>query len=183
MFVYKTHADPTPSLVEAVRSGTVWVQVHTRDPRDVALSMLDAAHRDDAWGKTHKQEPLQDIDDAKVRLRRLIRRHTAWAELPGALCLNYEHTAFSTLDVARKIAGHMGLPASPLRDTLSAKRRFTQLNKGRSQRHLREMSPEQAEDWYRDFREHIDSYCPAPSGSVWISRLGTQLGQVLRKFS
>lgn len=181
MVVLKTHAEPMPSLVRAVLDGTAVVQAHTRDPRDVALSMLDAAARNDAWGKNHRKEPLQSVDDAIVRIRRMVRRHQEWAQLPGTLCLNYERTAFSTQDTVRQIAAHMGVTAAPLRDAMRAKRRFTQFNTGRSQRHLAEMAPEVQMAWYREFSEHIDAYCPAPVGASWPSQIGTRLGRLLRR--
>lgn len=177
MVVVKTHAEATSSVFRAVEDGKAIVQAHTRDPRDIALSMLDAAGRQDAWGKDHQGQPLQRIDDTRIRLRRLIARHSFWAGLPGALCLDYEHTAFATPQTAKRIAEHMGLKCAPLRDALRVKRQFTQFNTGQTQRHLREMEPDQLVEWYDAFREHIDQYCPPVGHRTWPAQIVTRLAQ------
>lgn len=181
MVVVKTHADPTEAVAEAARTGQVLIQVHARDPRDVALSMCDAAKRGDSWGGEKGGPAIRRPEDTLPRIRRLVRRHNAWASLPGALCLSYEQTAFSPLAAARKIAKHMGVRAAPLRDAFVAKRRFTQFNQGRSQRYLAEMDTGQREQWYLEFKDHIGTYCPPPDGALWPSRLGTFIGRGLRK--
>ena len=183
MFVCKTHANLTPPIVKAVEEGLACVQVHARDPRDVALSMRDAAKRGAGWGRDPDDRLINDPDDAFPRLQVLVARHAKWAKLPGALCLDYESTAFSTRATAQRIAEHMSLSPAPRRDAFAVKRRFTQLNLGRSQRYRTEMTEQQKTRWYHEFEDHIDTYCPAPTGQEWSSRLETGLGRLIRKLT
>lgn len=183
MVVVKTHGRLTRPLIRAAETGRVRVQVHARDPRDIALSMRDAATRGAEWGRLGEAGLVRRPEDALEALQNMVLRHAQWAEIEGALCLDYEHTAFSPLATARLIATHMGVAPSPLRDTLAAKRRFTQLNRGRSQRHLTEMDAMQCNRWYEVFRDHIDTFCPPPTGPTWPSKLGTLLGRIRRKIS
>ena len=179
MVVLKTHGRVTPALRAAVDRGAVRVQAHIRDPRDVALSMWDAARRGDAWGTLAEDAPITAPEEARTRIVRQIGFFRDWATLPGALVLDYERTAFETAATARRIARHMGVAPAPLRDAFGAKRRFTQFNAGRSQRHLTEMTPEQAADWYAEFHEIIDLHRLAePPRRTWPGRLMTRLARL-----
>ena len=181
LVIMKTHAAPTRSLRDAVGSGRALVQTHARDPRDIALSMRDAGKKGAEWERTNSGQPIRCAEDALPRLRRNVKRHKNWANIPGALCLHYELTAFSTTEAVRQISAHMNLPAMPLLVAFKAKSRFTQLNKGVSQLHKTEMGPEESTQWYEEFREHIDQYCPPHQGSGLASRIGTKIGNMIWK--
>lgn len=179
MVVLKTHARVTPALRAAVERGAVRVQVHCRDPRDVALSMCDAARRGDAWGTIEGGEPIRTANDARPRISRQMANFKDWAGLEGALTLGYEHTAFETGAVARRIAEHMGVAPAPIRDSFLAKRRFTQFSTGRSLRHLSEMTSDEAADWYAEFRDLIDDHGLAEAPRViWPGRMLTILARL-----
>lgn len=179
LLVVKTHSPPDAGVAAAVADGRVRVQAVCRDPRDIALSMRDATMRDDAWGHVRGGRPIEVPEDARRRIRNHVARFRAWADLPGALVLGYEQTAFATAETARRIARHMGVPAAPMRDALAAKRAFGQFNRGRSQRHLDEMAPAQIEEWYLAFRPFIDAYCPPPPRFTLPARLTTRVARLL----
>lgn len=180
MLVLKTHAEPTDAVREALAQGRVLAQAVCRDPRDIALSMLDAAGRKAAWGKRGTGQVLETPEDARGRLHGMIKRFRAWAAIEGTLCLNYEMAAFDTAEACRRIAGHIGVEPAPTRDGLAAKRAFTQFNKGRSQRHLQEMTPDQAAEWHARYQSFIDEWCGEIPERTWPSRLGTQVGRLFR---
>ena len=181
LIVIKTHSGMTEALRDAVADGRALVQAHARDPRDIALSMRDAGLQGAQWGKTAEGRRISTPEDALERVRHQIRRYRHWANLPGTLCLSYERTAFSSLEAARRIAEHMQVKASPRRDVMTAKCQFTQLNKGRSQRYLTEMSADQQARWYAEFREHIETYCSPRDGSTLPGRVGTLAGRIARR--
>jgi hypothetical protein len=180
MLVLKTHAEPTEAVLRALAGGRALAQAVCRDPRDIALSMLDAAGRKAAWGKKGTGQALKTTEDARGRIHGMIKRFKAWSEIEGTLCLNYEMAAFDTSEACRRIAGHMGVEPAPTRDGLAAKRAFTQFNKGRSQRHRDEMTPEQAAEWYARYKDFIETWCGEIPERTWPSRIGTQIGRLIR---
>ncbi|MEM7742444.1 MAG: hypothetical protein AAF409_01930 [Pseudomonadota bacterium] len=182
MVVIKTHSRPDPSVRRASTLGLLRVQAVCRDPRDVALSMRDAGRRDDAWGQVAPGQPIGDVEEVRVRLANQVHRFERWATMPGCLTLSYDEVAFATSRAARRIALHMGLPPAPRRDAWSAKSRFSQLNRGVPRRHVREMSAEQAADWYAEFGAFIDSRCDGLGQPDWGARATTMVARVLRVF-
>ena len=177
--VLKTHADPGPAVVAAIRGGLAQAQATCRDPRDIALSMRDAGQREEAWGRLSGGRHVEDPEEVRRRIRRHIARFRRWAALPGTLCLHYERTAFDTAWTARRIAEHLEVPARPNRDAFMAKRGAGQFNIGRSRRHEREMSEAQISEWYQAFRPFIDEYCSDRPRSTWSARLTTRLARLL----
>jgi hypothetical protein len=179
MVVLKTHGRATPAVREAVANGAVAVQVHGRDPRDVALSMCDAGQRGGAWGTIDDDVPIRTPQDARMRIANQMTIFEEWAALPGALVLTYERTAFETVATARRIAAHMQIDPAPLRDMFAAKSRFTQFNVGRSLRHITEMDPDVSADWRAEFHEVIEAFgLDRPPRRVWPARLMTMLARI-----
>ena len=83
-----------------------------------------------------------------------------WMTAPNVIPLFYSDTAFRTPKVVQVVADQVGLPV----DAENAERtvklsRFTQFNKGRQDRHLTELSPEQNEALYLRFKDFIDTHC------------------------
>ncbi len=179
MVVVKTHAPVTDAVRQALDDGRVQVQAICRDPRDIALSMRDAALRGEAWGKTARGTPITVPNDARRRIARQIERFRTWAALPDTLVLDYERTAFETVRTAKHIAIHMQIAPAPWRDTFIAKRRFTQFNTGRSLRHLTEMEWGEAGAWYDEFSEVIEDHgLDCPPRREWPARLMTWLARL-----
>lgn len=181
MVILKTHRGANGQIRQAVRAGLVRVQAICRDPRDIALSMRDAGAREDAWGGTAQGEPVRVPEDVRGRLRNQARQFQSWRAVPGCLLLSYEEVAFNTARMAREIARHMDLPPAPVRDSWAAKRRFSQFNRGVSQRHRTEMTAEQSAEWYAEFGDFIDAHCPPARGLKIASRTATLAAQVFRR--
>lgn len=139
-------------LASPVARDSCRVQVSYRDPRDIALSLLDAGQ--------HIREHYPEFNRGFARFHTL--RESAegaavqmevckiWAGLPGALHLHYEDTAFAPEPVIARMCEQLGLAQfdavtlAAVRNTAFAEAQ-AQKNKAMSHRHQDDLTPEQNE--------------------------------------
>lgn len=140
----KTHTRPDPAVIAAINAGQAIASVASRDPRDMALSMLDHGKKARRRGVLPFAE-IHTVADAVVNISEQLESRDAWLMLPNTLPLDYEEIAFDTENTAEKMLDHMGISGNPAHIVKTAKARFTQLNKGVSHRHETEMSPQDSE--------------------------------------
>ncbi len=140
--VIKTHTRPDdPAVVGLMQRGQAIAHAVYRDPRDMALSMVNAGERARAAGVPGFAE-IHTLDDAFDNIRHQTNSLTAWLRLPGVLPLYYDDLAFDTEATARRILHQLGLQADAAfiaRHVLT--NRFTQKYKGQRQRFTDEMDP------------------------------------------
>ncbi|MEM7506026.1 MAG: sulfotransferase domain-containing protein [Pseudomonadota bacterium] len=158
MMVLKTHGRPPDGMADAVTKGDIAVQAVCRDPRDIALSMIDMGRQGGDWGVVNGV-PIGSPEDAQRRIGNHVVRFRAWAAMPGALTLNYERVAFDIEGTATKIARHLDIDVSAREAVARIERRNTHLNKGLAQRHRSEMTAEQSAEWHRRFQDFIVEHC------------------------
>jgi len=144
--VLKTHTRPDACIAKALKSGEAIAHACYRDPRDMALSMLD--HAENARRKGRKPfSELHTLAQAFTNIRSQHDTLTAWLRLPSVMPLYFEDIAFNTVDTARRILAQLGLKLDPemLAEVVHTQR-FTQKNKALRQRYPDEMDLELAED-------------------------------------
>lgn len=149
--VLKTHTRPDPAVVRMLQDGRAMAHACYRDPRDMALSMLDHGVRARASGKPAFTE-IVTLDDAKIGIRNQCDSLTAWLRLPKVMPLNYEEIAFDMERAVSKTQAQLGIEGEPddiVSDVLDG--RFTQFNKGKSQRYVTEMSAQDSEAFQTEF--------------------------------
>ncbi|MBB5515836.1 hypothetical protein FHS89_001856 [Rubricella aquisinus] len=142
--VIKTHQRPTPTVADMLAEGTAMGHACLRDPRDMALSMLDHGARARAKGHLPFAEFAQ-IDDTLPSLRDQAETLRQWRALPGILTLSYDQIAFGEDAAPILIAAQMGLPVAPGAARRAKDGHFTQFNKGIPDRHRSEMAAADAE--------------------------------------
>ena len=155
--VVKTHVLPSPAVVEAVTSGQARGSISLRDPRDMALSMLDHGAKARRKGDFafREYETLPDTLDA-IRLQ--TDALAEWLRLPDMLALTYDQIAFDTENTVRKLQQHLGIAGNPAKITrMVSDKRYIQFNKGRRDRHKQEMSAEDSAAFAREFAPLIDT--------------------------
>lgn len=139
--VIKTHTRPDPGVIDMIDRGTAIVHAAYRDPREMALSMLDHGRQSRLAGRPAFSE-IQTIDDATANIRDQIDSLTQWLYRKNCLPLYYQDFAFRMLLSIRRIMANLQLEGSEQtvkRQVLN--QRFTQLNKGIKKRHKKEMTP------------------------------------------
>ena len=152
--VLKTHQRPGPAVLPLLRDGRAEAHACWRDPRDMALSLLDHGARARARG----QDPFAEIATLAHALQSIlgqVETFEAWRGA-GALPLAYEDIAFDPEPVLDAIAAHHALPRGPVDVDALKRSRFTQFNRGIPHRHRTEMDPADA--------ARIAAACP-----VWMT--------------
>lgn len=154
----KTHRGPMGCVKAAVREG--WVTGHAvcRDPRDIALSMVDATRKGLGWGEFGGRGFAAPEETLPV-IRNHVKRFEAWAALPGILAVPYEMLAFETETMARRMAAQIRVEVDIPRAVRAAKMQRNQFNVGRSERWRREMDPALAAEIEGEFAGFIARWC------------------------
>lgn len=139
MVAIKTHTRPDPAVVRLLQEGRAMAHAVYRDPRDMALSMVDHGVRSAAKGKknfTEFQSPYDAIENICHQTNSLL----AWLSLPNVRPLYFDDVAFNTEEIVTLMMDEMGVSA-PIGDVIymATHQRFTQLNKGVKARHETEM--------------------------------------------
>ena len=154
--VIKTHAAPSPAVRRLLKKGMALGQAAYRDPRDMALSMIDsgrAARASGAVGFSH----ITDLNTALAGIRYQCGNLSKWLSLPNVLPLCYDDIAFDTKATAARILAQLNMPGDPGRIAAIARsRRFIQLNKGVADRHVLEMLPDDSTGISQEFQPLID---------------------------
>ena len=158
--VIKTHSKLRPHIARKLSHASLIGQAVCRDPRDIALSMLDAAREGRAWG-TGPDGPYRCVRDTIPRIRTHVEHFLAWTRCPNILSLHYEEIAFATESAVLRIAGQLGLDVDPEKViSVVLKQRFIQKNRAKPRRWKTEMSAADASCIEQEFHDFIGSHCP-----------------------
>lgn len=137
----KTHTRPDPQIVEMLEKGEAFGHAIYRDPRDMALSMLDHGERARAAGKPAFAEYVA-VEDTIENIAHQTNTLRAWLSLPGVIPLYYDDFAFDIDATTARIMAELGINADiDATIRMATVERFTQLNKGVAARHNDEMAP------------------------------------------
>jgi hypothetical protein len=138
----KTHDSLRPTerqfLQEASVSNRVRIQVNYRDPREIALSLVDAGAKARAKGEKSFSEYFA-VEDTVKDVSNQLKQCRLWGSLAGALRLFYNDVAFNTPDAIAHICDHLGI--SPLDESAVAEvvtrvsKTFTQKNRAAKDRY------------------------------------------------
>ena len=172
--VIKTHSGLWKCVEEAMEEGLVIGHAICRDPRDIALSMMDASRDGRAWGRRHG-EPIRHIEDALEAVRGNAVKFEKWAAHPAIIPFAYPRVAFGSEEVIARIAGQLGVEVDAKRLAVLAKKGGTNFNKGVHRRHEKELSQPVAERIAAEFANFIETYCDddfAPPKRGLLNRLG-----------
>ena len=138
--VIKTHGAPDQALLDAIERGELFANAIVRDPRDIALSLLDHARRSRAQGGGDFAA-LETVEDAFSILDEQFDRLRQWMQCGQVLLLTYDEISFDTEAAVRRIVAQLGLSAAPadVVAALPARGKVDQFNKGVRARYEREM--------------------------------------------
>src|SRR5262249_17308794 len=138
--VIKTHQRPSREIADMIRDGKIIGQAAYRDPRDTALSLVDAGNHARERGRQTFSE-FSILDDTVKTISRQIDWLEEWLELPNIMPIYYEDMAFDSEPTLKRVAAQLDLQVDAAKAKATVTNgRFTQFNKGVSQRYLKEMS-------------------------------------------
>jgi len=140
--VLKTHRPPSEAVCALFSNGEAMGHAVYRDPRDMALSMIDHGRR--ARFRMQKAfSKIKTLEDAIRIIRRQAGFLQQWLAIPGITPIDYDMLAFDTRRTCEAMMIQLGIEgtASEIVEIVQNSR-FTQYNKGVRDRYLTEMSQE-----------------------------------------
>jgi hypothetical protein len=175
--VVKTHGAPDKRVLEAVARGELYASAVIRDPREIALSLLDHAGRSRSLGIPDFAEFESLTDTFKALDDQFGRRLGLWMQSDNVLLLTYDQIAFDTEAAVGRIIKQLGLSVdvSAVMAALPKRAEVEQFNKGAKKRYETEMPAEtqamfleRYADVYRLYLKHERSTgsAPAPRASA-----------------
>jgi len=165
--VIKTHGAPDKQLESAIERGEILASAIVRDPRDIALSLVDHGERSRRAGVSDFANIYSAIDAVDL-LDEQMRRLAKWTAGVKVLLLAYDQLCFDTETAVRRIIDHAGLSLTPatIVPALPNKEEVLQFNKGARNRYEAEMPSAIQEvflrryaDFYRCFFDQQSPRC------------------------
>lgn len=142
LLVLKTHSAPTPYAKSEYEAGRIQLMIAIRDPRDIALSLVDHGNRSRADGKPAFSQ-IHNLSDAAKALAGRTNEAMRWIEFARDKVYKYEEFATDLPGAVSRIAKQLNVRVS-IEDVLSKmKGRFTQMNKGIINRHQKELGADE----------------------------------------
>jgi len=157
--VIKTHGRPRSEVSRMVRGGTAFACATFRDPRDIAVSMLDHGRRSREAGIAdfaQFETPRDTVDDIKRQIGVL----DDWVGAEKTLLLPFDLLRLDPVAAVSDVLGQLGLEGDPaaiaadLKDT----RKIIHFNVGTSGRYRTAMSQEDQALFARTFADFIAFY-------------------------
>lgn len=128
-----------------------------RDPRDICLSLLDAAEKARSReGGPKAFSHVEGLDHAAENVKRRLSGFRGWAALKGTERVDYHDLAFDTEKVIERLEAALGIAVNREQVMRYAlKEAFTQRNKAKPRRHESELDEEGKKALRRHFRVFI----------------------------
>lgn len=160
--VVKTHGPPSPVVARMVAEGGARVFASYRDPRDIALSLLDHAARSRQMGIKDFAE-FHKLPDTIASIGSRIRRLEEWVQSCSPILVPYDEICFETPATVHRIADALGVSVDDeaiAAEFANAKEEIGQFNVGIPRRFAREMSEQDSKMFLERFRSFYEKYYP-----------------------
>jgi len=145
-------------IKELANDGLVIGHILCRDPRDIALSMLDHGRKARKNGERVFSN-VHNLKQAIYRIKNSLEQFYQWVEIPNFFINSYEEMILNFQEFGDKLKQQTGLEFDP--DEIFEyvnKNRFTQFNKGVVRRFEQELSEIQQSMFYGEFGDFINQY-------------------------
>ena len=142
--VLKTHGPPLAGIADLVTSGDILASASIRDPREIALSMIDHGHRSRQW-KSVRFSEFVHVDDTLNALDIQIGIFQSWANIKGVKTFTYNDICYDSASVVRGIASHIDaeVDADKVLNKFKSKTTIGQFSKGKALRYTELSSEDQ----------------------------------------
>ncbi len=163
VLVIKTHGASTPYVDELKSQTRVLSTANYRDPREIALSMIDHGNRSREQGQENVMAGIETIDDAISLLKVEIKRFETWTAHDFNMPVFYEDICFDSIPNVKKLFTHLtGKPstdedAQAILDKFS-ERKNIMFNKGKKKRYEEDMTQENSQKIVDAFPEFYSKY-------------------------
>ncbi|WP_439493702.1 hypothetical protein [Bosea sp. (in: a-proteobacteria)] len=143
--VLKTHGPPQGRVAELIASGNVLASASIRDPREIALSMIDHGARARRWRSTPFSE-FVTLTDTLNALDIQLPFFEAWAAIDRVAVIFYNEICYDTATVIANIADQLKVEveSDQVMARFQDKRLIGQFSKGKALRYTELNDDEQA---------------------------------------
>jgi len=140
--ILKQHARPKPLARQKVADGKALVIASYRDPRDAALSVLEASEQERKALNNNKIAAIHTLDDAVDLIRKDYTAFFEWAKTERMTCISFDTLATDVETAIGVICRSLNISASSknVASLFSDKTKIQRFNKGKLDRHKDEMS-------------------------------------------
>lgn len=144
IYVIKTHSGPSINFMKMIHQGDICCTLSYRDPRDIAVSLLEAGRRNRERNNsnkafTHIHEMEHAIDIARGELQKFYR----WQALPNAVVLPLKFTKSSPNSITKVISDLLNVTIDTEEVTKKVLDEMPNFFKGDEGRYLNIMSKEE----------------------------------------
>ena len=161
--VQKTHSRGDRDVVKMAESGHLKVIANIRDPRDIALSMIDAGIVERSKGHKNAMSEVVEFEDTINAIQRDIDRLDWWSQKTNPLIVKYNDVCFEPEAAVEAISVFLTgkpIPEETSREILSSiPKNGIRFNVGKLDRYKSEMSDDKSEmilDIFQDFYRKYD---------------------------
>ena len=163
--VIKTHQLPAPEVLELIAQGSIRATASLRDPREIALSMVDHGVRSRRWSIPEFSE-CRTVFDCWPSIDDQVETLRAWCAIPGVERIAYNDICFDTRALVTRLAGVLGVSvdAAQVARVFDDKMMVGQFNKGVQDR-FHEMSALDSMRFLDRYAPFYDAFMPGPRPS------------------
>lgn len=188
--VLKTHQRPSPAVAEMIAQRRITASIAIRDPREIALSMVDHGERSRRANRPEFAECIY-VQDCLPSLDHQIASVQAWQALPGVPVFRYADICTRTDRVVDELARRIGVEvdAGQIAHLFHQGRGVGQFNKGVMDR-FHEMAPatstlflDRYGDFYHSFGLPMREPSPTLLPEIKSSRIFHQTATRLRRLA
>ncbi|WP_447041182.1 hypothetical protein [Vibrio parahaemolyticus] len=156
--IIKTHSGPSDLAVELVRNKQALASATYRDPREIAVSLLDHGKRSRDKGIrdfANFHAPLDTLGEIKTQINK---RFSPWKNAENCLTINYSLTKSSPEELVKFLIKQMGVNHVNVDDVLAPfedKSKIIHYNVGESNRYLNRFDQSDLESFNSEFSDFI----------------------------
>ncbi|WP_206238281.1 hypothetical protein [Novosphingobium terrae] len=164
--VLKTHQLPAPEVLAMIAQGDILASATLRDPREIALSMIDHGDRSRRWHIPEFSECVT-LEDCLPSIDHQVATLQALCEVPGVLPLTYAAICFEMRETIALLARQIGVSIDPaaVEAVFADTRMIGQFNQGRKDR-FHDMAPEDSATFLKRYAPFHAAFLPAPKPSA-----------------
>ncbi|WP_448871316.1 hypothetical protein [Desulfobulbus propionicus] len=154
--VIKLHRSCTPFISSLIDSRKIIALSSYRDPRDMALSLIDAGKKDEELGLTRFTK-YKSLEDTIPAIKYQLRCSKTWAASLNTLFIPFVDLASKPYDVANKISNHLSIDfhKSVVDELINDKTKIWEYNKGKKIRWIEEFG-EMDTEWTSIMNDFYD---------------------------
>lgn len=163
--VLKTHQRPAPDVLAMVEQGELHASASFRDPREIALSMVDHGRRSRRWAIPEFSE-CRTVYDCCPAIDQQSETLRIWCSIPQVERIAYNDICFDMPSVIARLSARMGVcgDADAVERTFADTRIIGQFNKGVPNRY-HEMSAAESDHFLDRYAPFYDDFMPDPCPS------------------